>query len=271
MSSPLISVIIAAYNASKHIGEAICSVTELNYGNWELIVVNNGSDDNTDDIVKGYLDKRIRYFEQQNLGVSAARNLGLEKMQGQYFCFLDADDVMPADSLISRLTVFQEQPDISFVDGMVVYMNEDMTPSGRQYIPSFKGYPYNELLKLNRTCYFGNTWMIKREAGVNYRFSEEMTHAEDLFFYLTISKGRKYSYTSKPVLFYRVGQNSAMKNLDGLEQGYFKLLNNVRKELNPDPVILQNLKRRIMRIIFLSHLIDGFNPLKAFRSLFRFS
>ena len=67
----------------------------------------------------------------------------------------------------------------------MLYVNDDLTPKGNTYIPSFKGYPFDELLKLSRKCYFGNTWMIRKDEKVNYRFREEMTHAEDLFFYLS--------------------------------------------------------------------------------------
>ena len=147
---------------------------------------------------------------------------------------------MPQDSIKTRLDVFQQYPDISFVDGVVVYMNEDMKPTGKQYVPSFKGDPYDELLNLNRKCYFGNTWMIKRETDINYRFNEEMTHAEDLFFYLTISKNKKYTYTNSPILFYRERKNSAMKDLAGLEHGYLNLLRKIRKEFHSNPATLKS-------------------------------
>ena len=266
----LVSIIMPAYNSARYIGEAIDSILNQDHKEWRLIVVNDGSRDETGEIVKGFDDERIRYFEQGNSGVSAARNLGLKKMRGEYFCFLDADDVMPQDSLKTRLAIFKQQPDISFVDGAVVYMNDDMTPTGKQFIPSFKGYPYNELLRLSSSCYFGNTWLIKKEAGFDYRFSEEMTHAEDLLFFLTISKDRKYTYTESPVLYYRERKNSAMKDLTGLEQGYINLLKKVRQELHSDPVTLKVLKKRIIRIMFLSHLFDGRDPFSAVKSIFRF-
>ncbi len=266
----LVSIIMPAYNSAQFIGEAINSILNQDHKEWRLIVINDGSRDETSEIVKGFDDERIRYFVQSNRGVSAARNLGLKKMRGEYFCFLDADDVMPKDSLKTRLAIFQNQPDISFVDGAVVYVKDDMTPTGKQFIPSFKGYPYNELLQLSGSCYFGNTWMIKKEAGVYYRFSEEMSHAEDLFFYLTISKNKKYTYTNSPILFYRERKNSAMKDLAGLDHGYFNLLRKVRKELHPDPATIKVLKKRIMRIMFLSHLFDGRNPYSAAKSLFRY-
>ena len=270
MSTAVVSVIMAAFNVESYLYQSIESLIKQSHHDWELIIVNDGSSDKTSDIAKSFNDSRIRYCEQDNQGVSSARNLGLGLMTGDYFCFLDADDAMPQDSIKTRLDVFQQYPDISFVDGVVVYMNEDMKPTGKQYVPSFKGDPYNELLQLNRTCYFGNTWMIKRERDVYYRFNQQMSHAEDLFFYLTIAKGRKYSYTESPVLYYRERKNSAMKDLAGLEQGYFYLLRIVKEELQLDPVTFKALKKRIIRIMFLSHLFDGRDPYSAARSLFRY-
>ena len=254
----------------SYLHESIESVLNQSYNNCEIIVVNDGSTDNTSDIARSFSDLRIKYFAQNKKGVSAARNLGLEKMTGKFFCFLDADDVMPTNGLRERLEIFHKQPDLSFVDGKVVYCDENMKWTGRQYVPSFEGYPYNELLRLNRECYFGNTWMIKREAGVHYQFDEEMTHAEDLYFYLTIAKDRKYAYTKDPVLYYRERKDSAMKDLTGLEQGYVDLLIKIKEELHPDPATFKALKKRIMRIMFLSHLFDGRDPYSAAKSLFRY-
>ncbi len=258
------------FNVDSFIYESIKSVLHQSFCDWELLVVNDGSDDSTEEIVQSFSDDRIHYFHQNRKGVSFARNLAIKIMKGDYFCFLDADDVLPKDSLKSRFNIFQLHPEISFVDGVVVYMSDDMEPTGKKYVPSFNGYPYNELLKLSNTCYFGNTWMIKRDRNFHYRFNQEMTHAEDLFFYLTIAKGRKYSYTESPVLFYRERDDSAMKDLTGLEDGYFHLLSKVKQDLQPDPTTLKTLKKRIMRIMFFSYLFDGHDPYSAARSLFRY-
>jgi glycosyltransferase involved in cell wall biosynthesis len=266
----VVSIILPVFNGEGFIYDAISSVLHQSYHDWELLVVNDGSEDSTEMIIQTFDDERIRYFYQKKRGVSVARNLGLLNMKGDYFCFLDADDVMPPNGIKDRLHIFDEQPDISFVDGVVVYMNDDMTPTGTQFVPSFKGCPYDELLQLSCACYFGNTWMIKRERNVHYRFNQQMTHAEDLFFYLTLAKGRKYSYTESPVLYYRERENSAMKDLAGLEHGYFYLLKKVKQELQPDPATFKVLKKRIIRIMFLSHLFDGRDPYSAARSLFRY-
>lgn len=90
----LVSVIIPAYNAEKFIGRALDSLIAQTYVNWQAVVINDGSTDATAEICKGYCkrDERIRLVSKENGGVSRARNAGLECADGEYICFLDADD-----------------------------------------------------------------------------------------------------------------------------------------------------------------------------------
>ncbi|WP_421875625.1 glycosyltransferase family 2 protein [Marinoscillum sp.] len=268
MMNDLVSIIMPVYNAERYLSTSIKSVITQTYTNWELVIVNDGSTDNSREIIESFSDNRIVYMEQENRGVSSARNLALTKIKGQYFCFLDADDLFTSVSLESRIKVFNESPDIDFVDGAVQYVNEELNFLGRKYIPDFKGYPFERLLRMNSECMFGNTWMIKKDAEINYSFQEDMTHAEDLFFYLTISKSKKYSFTKEVILNYRQHEKSAMKDLKGLEEGYKRLLQKV-SEFFPEEYTMY-IKYRIIRVMFLSWLIDGKRPIKAILSVFKF-
>ena len=90
----LVSIIVPCYNAIDYIGRLIESVLQQTYANWELILVDDGSKDNTADICNQFLirDVRIRYFYQKNSGASSARNRGINMARGEYICFADADD-----------------------------------------------------------------------------------------------------------------------------------------------------------------------------------
>ncbi|MBK9061442.1 MAG: glycosyltransferase family 2 protein [Flavobacteriales bacterium] len=85
-----------AYNAAEHVREAIMSVQAQTWPNWELVVVNDGSQDATAAILDGLDDARIIVVHQENKGVSAARNTGLDRARGEIIAFLDADDVLPS-------------------------------------------------------------------------------------------------------------------------------------------------------------------------------
>jgi|TARA_B100001971_G_C18247162_1_gene575195 glycosyltransferase involved in cell wall biosynthesis len=255
-----------AFNVGKYVEHSIKSVQGQTYNNWELIVVNDGSDDDTGDIIKKFKDKRIIYYEQIHKGASSARNLALSKIKGEYFCFLDADDLMPNRSIQSRYEVFKKNSNINFVDGTVIYMNSKMNRIMKIYKPKFKGEPYNELVKINSNCYFGNTWMIKRESDTDYIFNEELTHCEDLYFYINISKMREYSYTKDEVLHYRVRKDSSMSDILGLESGYIKLYQFLKNDGN---INLIYLKYKIIRIMFLSYLINYKNIYLGIKSIFK--
>ncbi|MGM0582489.1 MAG: glycosyltransferase family 2 protein [Bacteroidota bacterium] len=264
----MISIIIPFYQSEKYLRSAIKSVLNQTYQNWELLLINDGSTDNSKEIALGFNDNRIRYFEQENKGVSSARNLGLVNMKGDFFCFLDADDVLTTHSLQVRLNVLIENPEIDFVDGAVQYVDEHLNFLDKYYQPNFKGKVFKELLRLNENCMFGNTWLIRRDFSEKYSFQTDMTHAEDLFFYLSVSKDRVYSFTNELILYYRQSKNSAMKDLKGLTDGYEKLIRKIRIYYPEENI--QYLKKRIIRIIFLSWLVDGKNPLKAIHSIYKF-
>ena len=93
--TPLISVVIPAYNAEQFLDETLESVLSQTYENWECIIVNDGSTDNTEEIAKKWCEKdaRFRYFYKENSGASDTRNLGIKKARGEYIAFLDADDL----------------------------------------------------------------------------------------------------------------------------------------------------------------------------------
>ena len=262
----LISVIMPVYNGTLYINEAIHSVLEQTYQNWELLIINDGSTDNSKDKINAFQDPRIQYFEQANKGVSSARNVGLKNMQGEYFSFLDADDVLPTNSLSSRYNIFTKNPDLSFVDGVVQYTDEFLIPLEKLYKPEFYGEPFNRLIALDSNCYFGNTWMIKREETCIYHFETAATHAEDLLFYLSISKGKIYHYTDECVLHYRQRKDSAMKKIKGLENGYFQFSKLVKKEAYLSEKELLGLNNRIKLILFKSY-IRTLNLFSAFRVL----
>ncbi|MEQ9218626.1 MAG: glycosyltransferase [Cyclobacteriaceae bacterium] len=270
MKTPLVSIIMATYNAAQYIADAIDSVLSQSYSNWELIIVNDGSTDHTDSIVQKYTDNRIKYIQsKKNKGVSHARNLAISRMRGSFICFLDSDDVLPVNSIVSRIEIFFKKPDVSFVDGCVEYVNEDLVLlHKKKYVPDFRGIPLDLLLTLDRRCVFGNTWMIKVENNTVYKFDHDMTHSEDLFFYISIAESRLYDFTTQTVLLYRNRANSAMKNTHGLQRGYKILLEKLKRKFPSKS--LMTLKKRIIRIMFLTWLIEEKNPYRAVVAIIKF-
>lgn len=228
--SPLVSVIMPAYNAERYIGESISSVLAQTYSNWELLVVNDGSTDGTAAIVEGFKDHRIRLFHKANGGIGSARNLALRHVRGTFICGLDSDDVMPPRSIASRVQVFQAHPDTDIVDGQVVFTDATLKKTLRVYNPSFEGDPFHEVVRLTGTCFMGFSWLIRWGPQETTTFREDISHGEDLVFYLHYSPGKRYRYTSEPVLIYRRTGTSSMSDLDGLERSYRKMERLLREQ-----------------------------------------
>lgn len=266
MNSPLVTIITPVYNGAATLAEAIQSVLDQTYTNWELLIVNDGSTDNSEEIVLSYKDDRIHYFKQGNKGVSAARNVALDKMKGDYFCFLDADDLLSINSIESRLSVFNQNNKIEFVEGIVESFKKQTDEPVKTYYPDFKGNPFDELIQLSGKCFFGPTWMIKKINGKNYRFDENVTHGEDLLFYLSISTTGDYTSTNEVIYHYREGNISAMSDLVSLETGYYTIFEKLKDLDRISNDQLDSFRKKIKSIMWKSYLANG-NIVRAVKVL----
>ncbi|MEG4985859.1 glycosyltransferase [Microcoleus sp. BR0-C5] len=113
--TPRVSVIIPAYNGSRYIAQAVESVISQTYKNWEIIVVDDGSTDDTRQALQPYVEK-IRYVYQENQGVAAARNRGIQESRGELIAFLDQDDFFLSDKLAGQVALFDAQPSLGIVN-----------------------------------------------------------------------------------------------------------------------------------------------------------
>lgn len=110
--TPTISIIVPCYNAAKSIERTINSVLQQSYTQWELILVNDGSGDNTATLIRSFSDSRIRLVEQENKGASSARNNGMRHAKGEWLCFLDSDDTLLPWALECLVSALDSSTDI---------------------------------------------------------------------------------------------------------------------------------------------------------------
>ncbi|EMG26697.1 TuaG [Listeria fleischmannii 1991] len=141
-----VSVIMPAYNSEQYIRSAIDSVLEQSYTQFELLIIDDCSDDRTSKIVKEYTDKRIKLIQlEENTGASGARNLGIAKAKGRYIAFLDSDDLWKQDKLMKQILFMKEQ-DIALCYSAYEVMNvEGEQITGIVDVPS--NITYKQLLK----------------------------------------------------------------------------------------------------------------------------
>ena len=250
----LISIITPFYNAEKYLSEAIKSVINQTHTQWELILINDGSKDDSELIAREYAceDKRIRFFTQENKGVSSARNTGMKQMSGDYFCFLDADDFLPKNSLKARLQTLIELR-LDCVDGSVSFFENDPNIAVKSYTPSYRGVPSSELVRLTGSCFFGPTWLLKNKHEL-IPFNEKVSHGEDLLFLIENFGSSEFGYTKEVVFHYRKGHVSAMSNLTGLENGY----RTIHALLKGNPTIgagdLRVMKWKVKKFMILDYI-----------------
>lgn len=145
-SLPLISVIIPCFNYAHFLPETLQSLINQTYSNWECIVVDDGSSDNTIDVVNHYLqvDSRFQYIYQHNQGLSAARNTGLLHSKGHYIQFLDADDLIESQKLEVQVNFLENNKEVHIVYGRVLYFSFDTGTQKNQindepHIPRISG------------------------------------------------------------------------------------------------------------------------------------
>lgn len=123
-AQPLVSIIIPAFNAARTIGEALDSVLAQSWQAWEVIVIDDGSTDDTAACISRYTDTRIRVHPQENRGLSAARNAGIERARGELIAFLDADDRILPSKLESQVRYLNAHPEIGLVAGGALRTDE---------------------------------------------------------------------------------------------------------------------------------------------------
>src|ERR671910_2125032 len=130
---PLVSVVIPCYNQAHFLGEAIESVLSQTYPHFEVVVVDDGSPDNTQEVASRY--PGVRYIRQENQGLAGARNAGIRRSNGSYLVFLDADDRLLADALEAGLASLKEHPECSFVFGCCQHIATDGSPLASAQTP----------------------------------------------------------------------------------------------------------------------------------------
>lgn len=209
----LVSVVMPAYNASRFIAESIQSVQNQTYTNWELIIVDDGSTDNTYEIAANFAaaDKRIKIKQQKNSGVSSARNLALDCARGGYIAFLDADDLWDKEFLAA--VVARADKGANFVYSFTKVISEKENWQTRMLQSTVvEGYLESFVRNNSRICMVFQTSaiLIRRslleECGL--RFNIAYDNYEDTCFYIQLACITPIVCVNKPLSIYRELENS---------------------------------------------------------------
>lgn len=206
----LISVIMPAYNAELFIGEAIESILNQTFTNYEFIIINDGSNDSTEKIIKRYKDTRIKYIKNKiNLGLSETLNRGIDLATGNYIARMDADDISFPDRLTKQVTFLSNNPDYGVVGCMYIVLDEKRKP----FEIGGMDYRTDEEIKLalfsNNVFLHGET-MFRRELLENILnpYNTKYNPCEDYKLWIILSKKTKF-YILEDILYqYMINPNS---------------------------------------------------------------
>lgn len=188
-----VSVIIPTYNRSRLVKEAVESVLAQTFEDLEVIVIDDGSTDDTRDVIEVIDDKRIKYFYKENGGVSTARNLGLDKSEGEYICFLDSDDLWPENFVEVMLQKLQDNLDY----GAAYCSRTILYPDGRK-VESYNaehcksGWITQGLFK--KTFVSTPTLCFRERILEGFFFDESLRNSEDGDAWLRLSMQIKFLF-----------------------------------------------------------------------------
>lgn len=187
----IVSVIIPAYNTEKYISQNIESVICQTYKNIEIIIVNDGSTDGTEKIIQEYSkkDKRIIIINQLNRGVSSARNSGFKIAKGEYFCIIDADDIMMPEKIESQLNFLEDNISADFTYSKVLYFFDGLYDIYAHNLATVNGVNvYKKLLKYGNFIYTGTVFFRRNIFDKFGGFDEGLRSAEEFDYWLSLSR-----------------------------------------------------------------------------------
>jgi glycosyltransferase involved in cell wall biosynthesis len=236
---PLVSVVIPVFNGEKTIRETIESVLNQTLTDFELVVINDGSQDGTLDIVERIPDSRIQVFSYPNAGQSTSRNRGIEIAKGDYISFIDADDLWTPDKLEAQLQALQANPKAGVAYSWTDWIDESSQLLGKGSYNTEQGEVFTKLL-LNDFVANGSNVLIRRQALTEVGgFDPSVTPAEDWDLWLRLAARYEFVAVRSPQILYRISPNSASFNVWKMEASSLQVID---KAFAVAPESLQSLK-----------------------------
>ena len=234
----LVSIIIPCFNQVQYLPAALQSVWDQLYHNWECIIINDGSTDNTEDVAKSWCEKDARYiyFNKENGGLSSARNLGLANSKGDFILFLDSDDFIAPEKLLLSVKSFMEDTSLDLV---ITDFNSVLGAKLVQLEPFVKlaDFTFN-LENILHKWDLGfsipiHCALFKKDSVGDIRFNEKLKAKEDWLFWIQFFKSAAKSvYIDQPLVTYRMHEDSMTKNVLLMKKNQELVINLIKNELN---------------------------------------
>ena len=229
---PCVSVVIPTYNRSGIVKEAIESVLKQTYTDLEVLVVDDGSTDDTQAIVKQLPDSRVNYYYKENGGPSGARNLGLDKSKGQYISFLDSDDLWPAEYLETVIGQLDKNKDFNTAYTRVICIQQDGTEADMSADKRYKSGWMAEAFFETGPGLFPSAICFRKSVWDDIFWDEQLIGGEDYDLFVRISANTNFLFVADTSIIKRWQPDNlssdptpicTVRGAQSLERFYFKL------------------------------------------------
>lgn len=242
-----ISVIIPVYNAEKTIQETILSVLNQTFQDFEIIVINDGSQDKTLERLEAIQNNRIQVYSYPNSGQAASRNRGIQQSKGEFIAFLDADDLWTSDKLEAQFLALKDHPTAAVAYSWTHYIDEKSNIIRRGSQLNLTGNVYPHLLVTN-LLENGSNPLIRRQALIEVGgFEETLPPAEDWDLYLRLAVRYPFVAVPKAQILYRVYPNSMSSNILKMESSALRV---IERAFQQAPQSLQPLKQQSLANVY---------------------
>jgi glycosyltransferase involved in cell wall biosynthesis len=266
VNNPLVSIIIPTYNAADYILVTLKSIFEQTYRNWEIIIIDDGSTDQTSEKIATFLSSNnIFYFFQENQGVAAARNYGISKAKGELIAFLDADDYWMPENLAEKIKMFYKFPETDWVfsdmyesDGNLE--NLQIAPQGTDKDLM------NSLLLWENEVIPGTSSniILKKHCLDHLRFDVNTSTAADLDFTIRLAHLHKGTRIPLPLIIYRQMHSSMSRNIRTMERDCIYIYNKSKSlKLFYSYIFMQRCFSNMYLILAGSWWVNGGNKLRG--------
>ena len=250
MTDPLVSVIIPTYNRAGFVSQTLQSVLDQTYERMEIVVVDDGSIDNTREVLREYQDK-IKYIYQERSERSKARNEGFRHSQGDYIAFLDSDDVWLPTKIQKQVQILNEKPDVGLVYVGVQFIDTEGNPYDEDvsWDKPTREELYEDLMTHNIVTGTTSSAMIRRtcleKVGL---FDESMNTCEDLDLYRRIARYYGFHKIDLPLVKFRIHPKNTQHNAGAMAKGWEVIVNKISQDTPPHFEYYRN--EAIIKILF---------------------
>jgi glycosyltransferase involved in cell wall biosynthesis len=213
--TPAVSVVLTTYNYGRFLAGALDSVLGQSFGDFEVIVIDDGSTDETDTVIAPYRsDRRVRYQRTYHVGASRARNIGICLAQGPLIAFLDADDVWLPHKLEQQVALFRADSDLGVVYARRLLIDADGWELEHAQSPHYRGWVLPQIFRRNFLCFSSS--MVRRSAFDDVGlFDEGLPLAMDYDLWLRVALRFRFDYVDEPLVKYRTGHaNLSRRSLE---------------------------------------------------------